>query len=118
MAASRSKREITRINYKTKCSKKPQKISWSTSIYFPIEILDEAVVNNIQQVLVHYVDWEDKYNEWKSLGEMLTIPNEYIFSTPEGTSLLYLQLAITITENLHVQPKTDSMGSDSAEGII
>lgn len=114
----RSKRITTRIDYKAlsegpkiphRTRKQQGKVSWSTSTFFPIEILDEDVVNDIPHVLVHYVDWDDHYNEWKPLGEILRIPNEYIFSNPEGTSLFYLQLATTIKENLHIHRKTDSL---------
>lgn len=116
MAAYRSRRTTTRVDYKAlsegpkiNSGEKTKHISWSASTFFPINIVDEAIVNGVPQVLVHYIDWDKKYNEWQPLGDVLTITDQYIFTNPEGTSLFYLQLATAVKENLHIQRKTDSL---------
>ena len=115
MAQLPSKRR-PRVDYKAlangpqlpRKSQSLKKETWSTSKFYPLEVLDEKTENDIPLVLVHYIGWDSRYDEWRQLGEVVNIPEEYIFSSPESTALLYLQLGTQIKENLHVQRKTDS----------
>ena len=86
-----------------------KKEKWSTSKLYPLEVLDAKLDNDIPLVIVHYIGWDSRYDEWRQLGEVVNIPQEYICSSPEATTLSYLQLGTLIKENLHIQRKTDSL---------
>ena len=74
-------REKPRLNYRTihegpsLPSNNPPKETWSTSKLWDLEIVDERVTESgVVEVNVHYLDYPDKYNEWRVLHEIVDRP--------------------------------------------
>ena len=112
--AHRSRRGLQRVNYKRLAEgpvlteEKDKSPRWSTQKLFPLEVVDTKTDDGVNFVLVHYLGWAKKYDEWRPLNEIINVPTEYIESTPAATSGFYLQLSVNIKENLSIQRKTDS----------
>ena len=115
MAAERPRRNLDRVNYNDNrkelayVGEKQQNASWSTSTFFPINVVDEKEEDDIPIVLVHYIGWSNKFDEWKPISEILHTPNEFIISSPEATACFYKHLSISIKENLNIRRSTDSL---------
>ena len=115
MADDRSRRSVRRVDYKQLAegpslkSEREKSHKWSTKKLFSLEILDTKTEDNVTLALVHYTGWANKYNEWRPLHDIVTVPTEFIESTPEATSAFYKQLSVNIKENLSIARKTDSL---------
>lgn len=114
--ADRSRRNVQRVDYKQlsegpSVTSKTTKLQcqWSTKELFPLEIIETKIEDDITFALVHYIGWAKRYDEWRPLSDIISVPKEFVQSTPAATLAFYLQLAVNIKENLSIARKTDSL---------
>ena len=87
-------------------SVKPE--TWSSSILYPLTVLDSKLEDGILKVFVHYTGWQKKYDEWRDAADVIDIPAEFLSSDEAAKKLFYKNLQFVIKELLHGQRKVNS----------
>ena len=81
-----------------------KKDKWSTATLFRLEVLDERISDKGDEVLVHYVGWEDKYNEWRLKSEVVDVNEE----KSDALELVKKDLLVKVKENLNISRVQDT----------
>ena len=82
---------------------KEDSVKWSTSQFYELEVIDERDSPAGPEVLVHYVGWDDHYNEWKPRSEVVDIKH-----SSDALELLKQDLLVQIKENLNTSRVRDT----------
>ena len=86
--------------------------TWSTTKFYPLEIIDSKTLEEKLYVKVHYTEpeWNSSlYDEWRLASEVIDIPECHISYTDELKDVFFSKLKIAIKESLHAQRKVDSL---------
>ena len=91
--------------------KNSERETWSTKKLFQLEILDAKEEDGVAKVLVHYIGWDKKYDEWRQVADIVDIPEHFVSTCPAATTFFYCQLRTLIREHLNIHRKVDSLVS-------
>ena len=86
--------------------------TWSTTKFYPLEIIDSKLIDEKLWVKVHYTEeeWSSPvYDEWRPATEVTDIPDCFTSYTEESKDYFLSKLRISIKEALHAQRKVDSL---------
>lgn len=116
MNPCRDLRKLERVNYAAIANgrtlpKNPvnSKDVWSTKKLYELEEIDHKVENGESLLKVHNIGWNSKYNEWRSLSDVVNIPQHMIDSSVEAENRLKTEIQIAIKESLNCNRKCDSL---------
>ena len=88
-------------------STKSTKIKWSTSELFRLEVVDTRInLLGSEEVKVHYIGWDDQYDEWRPKSDVVDTPSES--EQTNAFDLLKIDLKVKVKENLHLSRVRDS----------